>query len=164
MTPGELRAAVSLAAIFGLRLFGMFVILPVFAVWASARPGWTLSLVGIAMGAYGFTQGILQIPFGWLSDRHGRKRLLYVGLALFSAGSFACALADSPWTLIAGRVLQGAGAVSGVAIAMAADLTRESQRTKAMAIIGSTIGLAFAVSFVSAPYLEHRSACPASSR
>jgi len=160
MTPGELRAAVSLAAIFGLRLFGMFVILPVFAVWASARPGWTLSLVGIAMGAYGFTQGILQIPFGWLSDRHGRKRLLYVGLALFSAGSFACALADSPWTLIAGRVLQGAGAVSGVAIAMAADLTRESQRTKAMAIIGSTIGLAFAVSFVSAPYLEHRIGVP----
>ncbi|HSW82286.1 MAG TPA: MFS transporter, partial [Usitatibacter sp.] len=160
MTPGELRAAVSLAAIFGLRLFGMFVILPVFAVWASARPGWTLSLVGIAMGAYGFTQGILQIPFGWLSDRHGRKRLLYVGLTLFSAGSFACALADSPWTLIAGRVLQGAGAVSGVAIAMAADLTRESQRTKAMAIIGSTIGLAFAVSFVSAPYLEHRIGVP----
>jgi predicted MFS family arabinose efflux permease len=160
MTPGELRAAVSLAAIFGLRLFGMFVILPVFAVWASARPGWTLSLVGIAMGAYGFTQGILQIPFGWLSDRHGRKRLLYVGLALFSAGSFACALADSPWTLIAGRVLQGAGAVSGVAIAMAADLTRESQRTKAMAIIGSTIGLAFAVSFILAPYLEHAIGVP----
>jgi len=160
MSPGELRAAVSLAAIFGLRLFGMFVILPVFAVWASARPGWTLSLVGIAMGAYGFTQGILQIPFGWLSDRHGRKRLLYVGLALFSAGSFACALADSPWALIAGRVLQGAGAVSGVAIAMAADLTRESQRTKAMAIIGSTIGLAFAVSFVSAPYLEHAIGVP----
>jgi len=160
MSPGELRAAVSLAAIFGLRLFGMFVILPVFAVWASARPGWTLSLVGIAMGAYGFTQGVLQIPFGWLSDRHGRKRLLYVGLALFSAGSFACALADSPWALIAGRVLQGAGAVSGVAIAMAADLTRESQRTKAMAIIGSTIGLAFAVSFVSAPYLEHTIGVP----
>ena len=160
MTPGELRAAVSLAAIFGLRLFGMFVILPVFAVWASARPGWTLSLVGIAMGAYGFTQGILQIPFGWLSDRHGRKRLLYVGLALFSAGSFACALAETPWMLIAGRVLQGAGAVSGVAIAAAADLTRESQRTKAMAIIGSTIGLAFAVSFVSAPYLEHAIGVP----
>jgi predicted MFS family arabinose efflux permease len=160
MSPGELRAAVSLAAIFGLRLFGMFVILPVFAVWASARPGWSLSLVGIAMGAYGLTQGVLQIPYGWLSDRHGRKRLLYIGLAFFAAGSFVCALADSPWMLIAGRVLQGAGAVSGVAIAMAADLTRESQRTKAMAIIGSTIGLAFAISFTAAPSLEHAIGVP----
>src|SRR3954462_6199505 len=154
MSPGELRAAVSLAAIFGLRLFGMFIILPVFAVWAHARPGWSLSLVGIAMGAYGLTQGLLQIPFGWLSDRHGRKRLLYVGLALFAAGSFACAAAESPWMLIAGRVLQGAGAISGVAIALAADLTRESQRSKAMAIIGSTIGAVFALSFVAAPYLD----------
>jgi predicted MFS family arabinose efflux permease len=160
MSPGELRAAISLAAIFGLRLFGMFIILPVFAVWASARPGWTLSLAGIAMGAYGLTQGVLQIPFGWLSDRHGRKRLLYIGLALFAAGSFACAAADSPWLMIAGRVLQGAGAVSGVAIAMAADLTRESQRTKAMAIIGSTIGVVFALSFVAAPYLEHAIGVP----
>jgi predicted MFS family arabinose efflux permease len=112
------------------------------------------------MGAYGATQGVLQIPFGWLSDRHGRKRLLYAGLVLFSAGSFVCAASESPWMLIGGRVLQGAGAVSGVAIAMAADLTRESQRAKAMAIIGSTIGLAFAGSFVSAPYLEHAIGVP----
>ena len=114
MSPGELRAAVSLAAIFGLRLFGMFIILPVFALWAQARPGWSLSLIGVTMGAYGLTQGLLQVPFGWLSDRHGRKRLLYAGLALFAAGSFACAASDSPAWLIAGRVLQGAGAVSGV--------------------------------------------------
>lgn len=160
MSPAELRAAVSLAAIFGLRLFGMFIILPVFAVWAHSRPGWSLSLVGIAMGAYGLTQGLLQIPFGWLSDRHGRKRLLYAGLALFAAGSFACALSESPAMLIASRVLQGAGAVSGVAIAAAADLTRESQRTKAMAIIGSTIGLVFALSFVAAPSLEHAIGVP----
>lgn len=154
MSPSELRAAISLAAIFGLRLFGMFIVLPVFAVWALAHPGWNLSLVGIAMGAYGLTQGILQIPFGWLSDRHGRKRLMYIGLAFFAVGSFVCAAATSPWTLIAGRILQGAGAVSGVAIATAADLTRETQRTKAMAIIGSTIGVVFALSFVAAPSLE----------
>jgi len=138
----------------------MFIILPVFAVWAQSRPGWTLSLVGIAMGAYGLTQGLLQIPFGWLSDRHGRKRLLYVGLALFAAGSFACAASETPAMLIAGRILQGAGAVSGVAIATAADLTRESQRTKAMAIIGSTIGVVFALSFVAAPSLEHAIGVP----
>ena len=160
MSPGELRAAVSLAAIFGLRLFGMFVILPVFAVWASARPGWTLSLVGIAMGAYGLTQGVLQIPFGWLSDRHGRKPLIYAGLALMAAGSFLCAAAESPWMVIAGRALQGAGAVSGVVIALAADLTRESQRTKAMAIIGSSIGAAFAGSFIAAPFLGHAIGVP----
>ena len=160
MSRSELRAAVSLAAIFGLRLFGMFIILPVFAVWASARPGWSLTLVGIAMGAYGLTQALLQIPFGWLSDRHGRKRLLYAGLALFAAGSFACAAAESPWMLIAGRILQGAGAISGVAIAFAADLTRESQRTKAMAIIGSTIGVVFALSFIAAPYLERTIGVP----
>ena len=141
MSPREVRASVSLASIFGLRLFGMFIILPVFALYAEGRPGWTLTLVGIALGAYGLTQAVLQVPFGWLSDRHGRKPVLYFGLAIFAAGSFACAYAESPWALIAGRVLQGAGAVSAVVLAMAADLTRESQRTKAMAIIGSTIGV-----------------------
>jgi MFS family permease len=153
MSPSELRASVSLAAIFGLRLFGMFVVLPVLAVWADGRPGWSLQLAGVAVGAYGLTQALLQIPFGWLSDRHGRKPLLYAGLALFAAGSAVCALADDPWTMIAGRVLQGGGAVSGVAIAMAADLTSEAQRTKAMAIIGSTIGAVFALSFVASPLL-----------
>jgi len=155
MSPSELRGALSLAAIFGLRLFGMFIILPVFALWAQGRPGWDLSLVGVAMGIYGLVQGSLQIPFGWLSDRHGRKRLLYIGLAIFAAGSFVAASSETPWIVIAGRALQGAGAISGVAIATAADLTRESQRTKAMAIIGSTIGAAFALSFVLAPSLEH---------
>ncbi len=153
MSPSELRASLSLAAIFGLRLFGMFVVLPVFAVWADARPGWSLQLAGIAIGAYGLTQALLQIPFGWLSDRHGRKPMLYAGLAAFAAGSVLCSLSESPGSMITGRVLQGAGAISGVAIAMAADLTRETQRTKAMAIIGSTIGAAFALSFVFAPFL-----------
>ncbi len=155
MNPRELRASLSLASIFGLRLFGMFIILPIFALHAQGRPGWDLALVGIALGAYGLTQALLQVPFGWLSDRHGRKPVLYFGLALFAAGSFLCAASESPFWVIAGRILQGTGAISGVVIAMASDLTRPSQRTKAMAIIGSTIGVAFALSFVLAPFLRH---------
>ena len=156
MSPGELRASLSLASIFGLRLLGMFVVLPVFALWAHGRPGWSLTLVGVALGAYGLTQALLQAPFGAASDRHGRKPLMYFGLVLFALGSFVCAASESPWMVIAGRVLQGAGAISGVTIAMAADLTRDSQRTKAMAIIGSTIGVVFALSFVVAPLLQER--------
>jgi MFS family permease len=154
MSPSELRASLSLASIFGLRLLGMFIILPVFTLWTLGRPGWTLQLAGIAIGAYGLTQAILQIPLGRFSDRLGRKPLLYFGLAAMAAGSFTCALAPSPGWMIAGRILQGVGAVSGVAIATVADLTREAQRSKAMAIIGSTIGAAFAISFVAAPALE----------
>jgi MFS family permease len=160
MSASELRASLSLASIFGLRLFGMFIILPVFALWAQGRPGWNLTLVGIALGAYGITQAILQLPFGWISDRRGRKPVMYFGLALFAAGSFTCATSDAPWSVIAGRVLQGAGAISAVAIAAAADLTRDSQRTKAMAIIGSTIGVVFTVSFIAAPFLQQAIGVP----
>lgn len=160
MSPSELRASLSLAGIFGLRMLGMFIILPVFTLWARGRPGWDLQLIGIALGAYGLTQAILQIPYGRLSDRYGRKPLLYVGLALMAAGSFLCALSETPWAMILGRVVQGMGAISGVAIAFAADLTRETQRSKSMAIIGSTIGVAFAVSFVAAPSLEQAIGMP----
>ena len=160
MSPRELRASLSLASIFGLRLFGMFIILPVFALHAQGLPGWNLTLVGIALGAYGLTQAVLQVPYGWLSDRHGRKPVLYFGLLVFALGSFACALVESPALVIAGRVLQGAGAISGVVIALTSDLTRESQRTKAMAIIGSTIGVVFAVSFILAPFLQARIGVP----
>jgi MFS family permease len=160
MSSRELRASLSLASIFGLRLFGMFIILPVFALHAQGLPGWNLTLVGIALGAYGLTQAVLQVPYGWLSDRHGRKPVLYFGLLVFALGSFACALVESPALVIAGRVLQGAGAISGVVIALTSDLTRESQRTKAMAIIGSTIGVVFAVSFIMAPYLQARIGVP----
>lgn len=153
MSPEELRASFSLAAIFALRLFGMFVILPVFAIHAEGRPGWSLTLVGIALGAYGLTQAALQFPFGRLSDRRGRKPVIYLGLALLAAGSFLCAASDSPWLVIAGRILQGAGAISATVIALAADLTRETQRGKSMAIIGSTIGVVFAMSFVAGPFL-----------
>jgi len=160
MSPEELRASLALASIFGLRMLGMFIILPVFALWAQGRPGWNLTLVGLALGAYGLTQAFLQIPFGAASDRHGRKPLMYLGLTLFALGSFVCAASEAPLVVIAGRVLQGAGAISGVAIAMAADLTRESQRTKAMAIIGSTIGVVFAISFVCAPFLQQTIGVP----
>lgn len=160
MSPDELRASLSLAAVFALRLFGMFIILPVFALYAEGRPGWTLTLVGVALGIYGLVQGILQIPFGWLSDRLGRKPIIYAGLVLMVAGSFLCAVAESPWAMIAGRALQGAGAISAAVIALAADLTRESQRTKTMAIIGSTIGAAFAFSFIAAPFLSRAIGVP----
>jgi MFS family permease len=153
MNPSELRASLSLAAVFALRMFGMFVVLPVLALWAQGRPGWTLTLVGVALGAYGLTQAVLQLPFGWLSDRHGRKPVIHLGLVMLALGSLVCALAESPWAMIAGRVIQGAGAISATVIALAADLTRETQRTKSMAIIGGSIGASFALSFVAAPFL-----------
>lgn len=155
MSPVELRASMSLAAIFGLRLLGMFVILPVFAIYAERIPGGdNLALVGVAIGAYGLTQAILQIPFGWWSDRHGRKPVIYAGLAIFALGSFIAAAAPNIYVVIAGRILQGAGAISAAVMAMAADLTRDEHRTKAMAMIGSTIGLAFAFSLVASPWLN----------
>jgi MFS family permease len=154
MSPLEVRAGVSLAGVYGLRMLGLFVILPVFAVHAAGlRGGDDLSLVGVALGAYGLSQGFLQIPFGMASDRWGRKPALYVGLAVFAAGSFLGIAAHDIWTAIAARALQGAGAISSVAMALAADLTREEHRTKIMAIIGSTIGLMFALSLVGAPVL-----------
>ena len=154
MSPLELRAGISLAGVYGLRMLGLFIILPVFAVHAAQiRGGDNLTLVGIALGAYGLAQGILQIPFGMASDRWGRKPVLYAGLLIFAAGSFLGVAADDIWTAIAARTLQGAGAISSVAMALAADLTREQHRTKIMAMIGSTIGLMFAVSLVGAPLL-----------
>lgn len=155
MSPLELRASLGLASIFGLRMLGMFVILPVFALYAEHLPGGAShTLVGIALGAYGLTQAILQIPFGWLSDRIGRKPTIYAGLVLFAVGSFVAAWAQDIYMIIIGRVLQGSGAISAAVIAMTADLTREEHRTKAMALIGSTIGLTFALSLVAAPLLN----------
>ena len=154
MSPAEIRAGASLSAIFGLRMLGLFFILPVFAVHAPQYAGGdNLLLVGIALGAYGLTQAILQIPFGMASDRLGRKPVIYVGLLIFASGSFLAASATDIWTAIAGRALQGAGAISSVVVALAADLTREAHRTKVMAMIGSMIGLSFALSLVAAPAL-----------
>jgi MFS family permease len=154
MSPQEIRAGASLAGVFGLRMLGLFLILPVFAVHAPQLSGGdSQTLVGIALGAYGLTQAILQIPFGMASDRWGRKRVIYVGLVIFAAGSFLAAAADDIWIAIAGRALQGAGAISSVVVALAADLTREQHRTKTMAMIGSMIGFTFALSLVAAPVL-----------
>lgn len=154
MTPAELRAGTSLAGIFGLRMLGLFLILPVFAVHAPRLAGGEdLTLVGIALGAYGLSQAVLQIPFGMASDRWGRKPLIVTGLLIFAAGSFLAASAEDIWTTIAGRALQGAGAISAVVVALAADLMREGHRTKVMAMIGATIGFAFALSLVVAPML-----------
>src|SRR5688572_20588145 len=155
MTPTELRAAVSLSSIFGLRMLGMFVILPVFAIYAEGLPGGDdLTLVGIAIGIYGLTQACLQVPFGWWSDRYGRKRVIYVGLAIFAAGSFIAAIGVHIYIVILGRLLQGAGAISAAVMAMTADLTRDEHRGKAMAMIGSTIGATFAASLVLSPWLN----------
>ena len=154
MSAAELRAGVSLAGVFGLRMLGLFLILPVFAVHASRLAGGdNLTLVGIALGAYGLSQAILQIPFGMASDRWGRKPVIYAGLLIFAAGSFLAAGAHDIWMAIIGRTLQGAGAISSVVVALAADLTREQHRTKTMAMIGATIGVAFALSLVAAPIL-----------
>lgn len=156
MSALELRASLSLASVFGLRLFGMFVILPVFVIYAETLPGGkNLTLVGLAIGVYGMTQAILQIPFGWWSDRIGRKSVIYLGLIMFAAGSFIAASAPNIYVVIVGRMLQGAGAISAAVIALASDLTREEHRTKSMAMIGSSIGVVFALSLVAAPWLNH---------
>lgn len=154
MSRAEKRAGAALAAIFALRMLGLFLILPVFAVHAQGIPGGDdPMLVGIALGAYGLTQAMLQIPFGMASDTFGRKRVIVVGLLLFATGSALAALSADIWWTIAGRVLQGAGAISAAVTALAADLTREQHRTKVMALIGSSIGLMFALSLVAAPAL-----------
>jgi MFS family permease len=154
MSPAERRAGVSLAAIFALRMLGLFLILPVFAVHAHGMPGGdNAALVGMAIGAYGLTQAFLQIPFGTASDRFGRKPVIIFGLVLFVIGSMVAALAEDVQMVIVGRVIQGAGAISAAVTALAADLTRDQHRTKVMAMIGSSIGLVFAVSMVAAPLL-----------
>ena len=161
MTRDEKRAASGLAAIFGLRMLGMFLILPVFALYADDLPGGeNHTLVGLALGIYGLTQALLMIPFGMASDRIGRKKVIIFGLVIFALGSFLAASAtDIYWTIV-GRALQGAGAVSAAVTAMLADLTREEHRTKAMALIGSTIGITFAISLVAGPALNQAIGVP----
>ena len=154
MSPEERRAGASLASIFALRMLGLFLILPVFSVYAKTLPGGdNLALVGFALGAYGLTQAFFQIPYGIASDIWGRKLVIVIGLLVFALGSFVAAAAPDLHWIIVGRVLQGAGAISAAVTALAADLTREEHRTKVMAMIGSSIGLVFALSLVGAPLL-----------
>jgi len=155
MTPLELRASASLASIFALRMLGLFLVLPVFALEARKYPGGEdPALLGLAMGIYGLTQGLLQLPFGMASDRFGRKRVIVFGLLVFALGSFWAAAATDLHQLLIGRSLQGAGAVSAAVTALLADLTRDEVRTKAMALVGASIGLMFALSLVLAPALS----------
>jgi len=154
MTPTEIRASLSLASIFALRMLGMFLILPVFAVHAKSMPGGqSATMVGLAMGIYGLTQSFGQIPFGAASDKYGRKRVIVIGLILFALGSFIAAAATTLEWVIVGRAVQGAGAISAAVTAFIADSTRDEHRTKAMAMVGGSIGLTFAVSLIAAPVM-----------
>jgi len=154
MTPDELRASLSLAAIFALRMLGLFLVLPVFVLEAARYPGGDdPALVGLAMGIYGLTQAVMQVPLGLASDRIGRKKVIVAGLVVFALGSALAAMAGSVQMLVAGRALQGAGAVSAAVTALLADLTRDEVRTKAMALVGVSIAAMFALSLVAAPPL-----------
>ena len=154
MTPVERRASFSLATIFALRMLGLFLILPVFAIEAVKYPGGDdPTLIGLTMGIYGLTQAMLQFLYGMASDRLGRKRVIVFGLLLFAVGSFLAAWAPSLTWLAIGRAVQGAGAVSAAVTALLADQTRDVVRTKSMALVGASIGLMFALSLVAAPLL-----------
>jgi MFS family permease len=155
MTPTERRAALSLAAIFSTRMLGLFMILPVFALYAERLQGSSHALFGVAIGIYGLTQAVLGIPFGMLSDRFGRKPIITLGLLIFAGGSVVAALSGSIYGVILGRSLQGAGAIAAAVMALAADLTREEHRLKAMATIGASIGLSFTVALVLGPIVDH---------
>jgi MFS family permease len=155
MTAQERRSSASLALIFAFRMLGLFLVLPVFSLEARKYPGGDdPALVGLAMGIYGLTQGFLQIPFGVASDRFGRKRIMVIGLLIFAAGGVMAALAPTMAWLVAGRALQGAGAISAAITALLADQTRDVVRTKAMAMVGASIGLMFAISLVLSPLLN----------
>jgi MFS family permease len=150
-----LKTVFPIAAIFSFRMLGLFMLIPVFTVLASHLEGATATLTGFALGGYGLTQGLLQMPFGMLSDRFGRKPILTLGLLLFALGSLLGALSHSIYTIILARVLQGMGAIGSVLIALVADLTVDELRTKAMAVIGMTIGLSFSLAMVLSPTLTH---------
>ncbi|MGB0361237.1 MAG: MFS transporter, partial [Endozoicomonas sp.] len=150
----ELKAAISLTLIFVFRMLGLFMVLPVLALFAEDLQGASPGTIGIAIGAYGFSQALLQIPFGWMSDRWGRKPVILAGLFIFLLGSLMAAEATSMTGIIIGRVLQGCGAISGAVTALMADLIREQNRTKAMAMIGMGIGLAFGIAMVTGPIVS----------
>ncbi len=156
----EKRAAFSLALIYAFRMLGLFMILPVFSLYANNFDGATPLLTGLAIGIYGLTQGLFQLPFGFLSDRFGRKKIIVIGLLIFAVGSIIAAEADSIYQIIGGRALQGLGAIAAVVMALAADLTREEVRLRVMAFIGMSIGLSFMISMVMGPLLAARYGLP----
>lgn len=153
MTPSEKRAIASLASIYALRMLGLFLIMPVLSLFAEQLDGSTPSLIGMAIGVYGITQAILQIPFGLMSDRYGRKKLIIIGLLLFFSGSVVAALSTSIYGVLLGRAIQGSGAIAAPIMALVADLTQEVHRTKAMAIIGLSIGVSFGIAITVGPVI-----------
>ncbi|MDG1460509.1 MAG: MFS transporter [Luminiphilus sp.] len=153
LTSGERRAILALGSLYSFRMLGLFMVLPVLGIYAVDLPGATPQKLGIALGAYGLTQACLQLPLGWLSDRIGRLPIVVAGLCLFIAGSLVAAAAETIHGIIAGRFLQGAGAIAAALTALAADSTRESQRTKAMAVIGASVGLSFVMAIVLGPVI-----------
>src|SRR3546814_716199 len=154
LTPTERRASVTLALLFASRMLGLFLLTPIFAVAAQTLPGGNdAAKVGLALGAYGLTQAILQIPLGMASDRWGRRPVIIFGMLLFIIGGVICALAENIDWIIVGRVIQGLGAVSAAITAWVADATRPEVRTRAMAMVGGSIGISFAVSLVLSPML-----------
>ena len=155
MTPVELRATWGLGTVFSLRMLGMFMVLPVLTTWGMALQGASEALIGLAIGIYGLAQAVFQIPFGLLSDRVGRKPLIIGGLAIFALGSVIAAMTDSIWGVILGRALQGSGAIAAAVMALLSDLTREQNRTKAMAFIGISFGITFAIAMVLGPIIAN---------
>jgi MFS family permease len=153
MNSTEKRAAITLSSVFALRMLGLFMLLPVFSIVGKELQGYTPALIGLAIGAYGLTQAFFQIPFGWLSDKFGRKPIILMGLILFAIGSVVAAMSDHIYGVIAGRLLQGCGAIASAIMALAADLSRDEQRTKIMASIGMSIGAAFAAAMILGPWL-----------
>lgn len=153
MSAMEKRATFSLASIYGLRMLGLFLIMPVISIFAEQLENATPTLIGWAIGIYGLTQSLLQIPFGLISDRIGRKKIIVFGLLLFALGSVIAALSSSIYGVLLGRAIQGAGAIAGPTMALLADLTQEVHRTKAMALIGASIGMSFGVAMVSGPVI-----------
>lgn len=154
LTPSERRASIMLSLLFASRMLGLFLLTPIFAVAALSIPGGdNATKVGIALGAYGLTQAVLQIPLGMASDRYGRRVVIVLGMVLFTVGGIICALASDIDWIIAGRVVQGLGAVSAAITAWVADSTRPEVRTRAMAMVGGSIGISFAASLVLSPLL-----------
>lgn len=155
MTPEERKATWGLGAVFSLRMLGMFMVLPVLTTYGMSLAGASETLIGIAIGIYGLSQAIFQVPFGLLSDRIGRKPLIVGGLLVFVLGSVIAAMTQSIWGIILGRALQGSGAISAAVLALLSDLTREQNRTKAMAFIGVSFGITFAIAMVTGPIITH---------
>lgn len=151
----ELRAALALASVYVLRMMGLFMVMPVLAVAAMDYPDYSPLLVGLAVGGYGLTQAALQIPMGMMSDKWGRKPVILLGLSVFAIGSFVAAYADSMALMIVGRILQGAGAIAGAIMALATDVSRESQRAKVLAIIGIAIGFSFYLAVILGPLIAN---------